>query len=116
MKQLVYPYIRFFLVLYFRNNIKMSNTMSQIMCVLGEQMSNIDGNVVSSFTCACIDTMNRDDNQDKLKINVIDPLVKYMGKQIWPYVLFASILFTTITIALCICTLQIVRFKKTIIT
>ena len=46
-------------------------------------MSNIDGNVVSSFTCACIDTINKDENQEKLKTNVIDPLVKYMGKQIW---------------------------------
>ena len=42
----------------------MSNTMSQILCVLGEQMSNIDGNVVSSFTCACIDTFNKDENQE----------------------------------------------------
>ena len=89
----------------------MSNTMSQILYVLGEQMSNIDGNVVSSFTCACIDTINKDDNYEKMKTNVIDPLVRYMGKQIWPYVLFASILFTTITIILSICTLQIIRLK-----
>ena len=85
--------------------------MSQILYVLGEQMSNIDGNVVSSFTCACIDTINKDDNYEKMKTNVIDPLVRYMGKQIWPYVLFASILFTTITIILSICTLQIIRLK-----
>jgi len=90
----------------------MTNTMSQILCVLGEQMANIDGNVVSTFTCQCIDTINKDENQEKLKTNVIDPLVKYMGKQIWPYVLFTSILFTTITIILCICTLQIIKVKN----
>lgn len=90
----------------------MNNAVSQIMCIVAEEMSNIDSNIVSNFTCTCIEQLKRDDNKQQIKNEIIDPLVKYMGKQIWPYIMVASILFTIITITLCTCTLQIIKMKN----
>ena len=90
----------------------MNNAISQILCIIADEMGNIDSNVISSFTCTCIDNIKKDDNQQKIKNEIIDPLVKYMGKQIWPYILFTSILFTVIAIVLCTCTIQLLKIKK----
>ena len=76
----------------------MNNAISQILCIVTEQLSNIDSNVISNFTCTCIDQIKKEDHQQRIKIEIIDPLVKYMGKQIWPYILFTSVLFSIIAI------------------
>lgn len=91
----------------------MDSAVSQIICMVGEEISNVDGEVLTTFTCNCIDAMKTDQNQEKIKSEILDPLIKYMGCRIWPYIVFAGILFTVMTIILCICVIQLVKLKGT---
>lgn len=35
---------------------------------------------------------NKKENKDKIEKNILDPIVMYLGRQLWPYILTVSIL------------------------
>lgn len=35
---------------------------------------------------------NKKENKDKVEKNILDPIVMYLGQQLWPYILTVSIL------------------------
>ena len=52
--------------------------------------------ILDEIMTACIDKFEKDEYK------TIDPIVEYIGKRIWPYIMFACIMFT-ILILLIIC-------------
>lgn len=59
--------------------------------------------IVTQLINACACEFKKEENQSIVKHDFINPLVHYIGKQIWPYVLFASILFVIIFTAIFAC-------------
>lgn len=39
-----------------------------------------------------ISEYNKKENKDKVEKNILDPIVMYLGQQLWPYILTVSIL------------------------
>lgn len=45
-----------------------------------------------------ISEYNKKENKDKVEKNILDPVVMYIGQQLWPYILTVSILLCLIFI------------------
>jgi hypothetical protein len=41
----------------------------------------------------CINEIKNDDKQKKIKCEILDPCIQYIGKKIWPYIIFSCIVF-----------------------
>lgn len=49
--------------------------------------------IINQLFCACVDELKKPETDEMLKRDLVDPIVNYIGQRIWPYVLFASVLF-----------------------
>lgn len=56
--------------------------------------------IINQLICVCVSELKKDDNQNMLKSDIINPIVDYIGKQIWPYVLFACSLFMVLWVVI----------------
>lgn len=49
-----------------------------------------------------IDEFEKPENQKKIKSHILNPIIKYMGNEIWPYVLISSLFFVILIVVLLI--------------
>tara|TARA_B100000795_G_C22789982_1_gene436468 strand:+ start:810 stop:1031 length:222 start_codon:yes stop_codon:yes gene_type:complete len=49
--------------------------------------------VVDELTQYCINEFKKEENITKIKVFVIDPLIEYTFKKLYPYILITSIIF-----------------------
>ena len=47
----------------------------------------------------CVEEFQKETNQTKVKENILDPIIKYIGEQLWPYIMY-SIIFISILLLL----------------
>ena len=59
-----------------------------------------------------INEFEKDENQQKLKKKVLNPIIKYIGKEIWPYFMISSIFLITLIVILIVITYTLIRTKK----
>lgn len=43
---------------------------------------------------------NKCENKEKIERNVLDPIVNYLGQQLWPYILTASMMIVVVFLLL----------------
>ena len=43
----------------------------------------------------CIEEFQKKENKDKFEQEILDPIIKYMGERLWPYIMY-SIVFVCI--------------------
>lgn len=63
-----------------------------------------------------VSELQNDENREKLEHDVLDPVISYIGKRLYPYVISASILvisFTLLLIYLAYCVRLTTRHLKT---
>lgn len=58
----------------------------------------------------CVEEFQKEANRKKLEENVLDPVIKYIGEQLWPYIMY-SIIFISILLLLLFYTLYTVHKK-----
>jgi hypothetical protein len=51
------------------------------------------GKITSNLLDKCFVEFNKEENQDKIKINIIDPIIEYIKKRVQPYLIFILFLF-----------------------
>ena len=49
----------------------------------------------------CIEEFQKQNNKDKLESDILDPIIKYIGERLWPYIMY-SIVFICCLILLLI--------------
>lgn len=47
-----------------------------------------------------VEEFQKPENRKKIQDNILDPIIKYIGKEIWPYVLISSALLSILIIIL----------------
>jgi hypothetical protein len=74
------------------------------MLIVGGCMEN-NINIYQQIFEKVMEECSKDDNLDELKIKIIDPMIKYMGKNILPYVVISIILIVVVvsSIVCCVC-------------
>lgn len=43
---------------------------------------------------------NKCENKEKIERNILDPIVNYLGQQLWPYILTASLMIVVVFLLL----------------
>jgi len=75
-----------------------------LLCYLMLKIGNMTNSVIEGF----ITEFKKEENQEKIKINIIDPLTNYIIDKVYPYVIISSIIFVmTFVIAILILFLMI---------
>lgn len=68
------------------------------------------GNMTNSVIEGFITEFKKDENQEKIRVNIIDPMTNYIIDKVYPYVIISSIIFVmTFVIAILILFLMIKR-------
>ena len=49
--------------------------------------------IVDELTQYCLNEFKKEENLNKMKVFVIDPLIEYTFKRLYPYILVTSIIF-----------------------
>ena len=60
----------------------------------------------------CISEFEKEENQKKIKQHILNPIIRYLGKQIWPYVLISTILLLFFIISLIIILYYILKYNN----
>jgi hypothetical protein len=63
------------------------------------------------FVEYCISEWSKDDVQTSYKENILDPTVKYIGKKIWPYILFGCFIFVCMLIIFSIIIIILINMR-----
>lgn len=69
--------------------------------------------IINQVICACVDELKKPETDEMLKRDMIDPIVNYIGQRIWPYVLFAGVLFVLLFTSVILMAYKITQLKKT---
>jgi hypothetical protein len=68
---------------------------------------------VADIIDKCIKEINKDDNMTKIERKLIDPLIHYTFKKLYPYLALGSIIFLlTFLLAIAILLLQVKQIKN----
>jgi len=49
--------------------------------------------IINQLLSACLTELKKEETNEVMKRDLIDPMIEYIGQQIWPYVLFTCVLF-----------------------
>jgi len=63
-------------------------------------------NVIDDVIKICTERLRKNNYQE------LDPLVEYIGKRVWPYIVFASVLFSIILVILIVICVLILNYHK----
>jgi len=55
-------------------------------------------NIIEDLTDTFVKELKKEENIDKIKVHVVDPLVEYTYKKLYPYILITSVIFLLIFI------------------
>ena len=56
----------------------------------------------------CIEEFKKQSNKDKLESDILDPIIKYIGERLWPYIIY-SIVFILCLIIILFYTIYIIH-------
>ena len=70
--------------------------------------------IINQVLCACVEELKKPETDEMLKRDMIDPIVTYIGQRIWPYVLFASVLFVLLFTCVILMIYKMTLVKNTI--
>lgn len=62
--------------------------------------------IVDDLWNACVNRLKQDDYK------AVDPLIEYIGKRVWPYIVFAGAMFTLLLVILIVMLLLILNHHK----
>ena len=48
----------------------------------------------------CIEEFKKQSNKDKLESDILDPIVKYIGERLWPYIMYSIVFICCLIIIL----------------
>ena len=57
-------------------------------------------NIVNQCIDVCIEEFHKETNKDKLETNVLDPIIKYIGNRLWPYIFYLMVFIITLLVLL----------------
>ena len=58
----------------------------------------------------CLEEFKKETNKKKVEEEILDPIIKYIGEQLWPYIMY-SVIFISIVLLLFVYTLYTVHKK-----
>ena len=58
----------------------------------------------------CLEEFKKETNKKKIQEEILDPIIKYIGEQLWPYIMY-SVMFISILLLLIFYTLYTVHKK-----
>ena len=58
----------------------------------------------------CIEEFQKQDNRKKVETDILDPIIKYIGERLWPYIMY-SIIFLSMLILILFYTIYIIQKK-----
>jgi hypothetical protein len=59
----------------------------------------------------CLEEFQKDANKKRVQENLLDPVIKYIGEQLWPYIMY-SIIFISLLLLLLFYIIYIVHTKQ----
>ena len=68
--------------------------------------------IINQVFCACVDELRKPETDEMLKRDLVDPIVDYIGQRIWPYVLFAGVLFVVLFTSVILMVYKITQVNK----
>lgn len=68
--------------------------------------------IASQSIDMCITEFEKEQNQAKLKKHVLDPVIKYIGKEIWPYIIITTVLLVFLFVLLIVILYYIIKVKN----
>lgn len=48
----------------------------------------------------CIQEFQKQSNRDKLESDILDPIIKYIGERLWPYIMYSIVFICCLIIIL----------------
>ena len=66
--------------------------------------------IVNQGIDICIEEFKKQDNKKTIEDNILDPIIKYIGERLWPYILY-SVIFMCSLIILLFYTIYIINKK-----
>lgn len=69
--------------------------------------------IINQVLCACVTELKKPETDDMLKRDMIDPIVDYIGRRIWPYVLFAGVMFVFLILTVILMSYKVSRMNTT---
>ena len=69
--------------------------------------------IINQVLCACVTELKKPETDDMLKRDMIDPIVDYIGQRIWPYVLFAGVMFVLLILTVVLMSYKVSRINTT---
>ena len=66
--------------------------------------------IVNQGITICLEEFQKDSNRKKIEENILDPVIKYIGEQLWPYIMY-SIIFISLLLLILFYTIYIVHKK-----
>ena len=48
----------------------------------------------------CIEELQKQSNKQKLESDVLDPIIKYIGERLWPYIMYSIIFLCSLILIL----------------
>lgn len=68
--------------------------------------------IASQSIDMCISEFEKEQNQVKLKKHILNPIIKYIGKEIWPYIIITTVLLVFLFILLIVILYYIIKVKN----
>lgn len=65
--------------------------------------------IINQVLCACVTELKKPETDEMLKRDMIDPIVDYIGRRVWPYILFAGILFVILITSVILMSYKVAR-------
>ena len=68
--------------------------------------------IASQSIDICIAEFEKETNQDKFKQHILNPIIRYIGKEIWPYVIVSTIALVFLILLLIVILYYIIKVKN----
>ena len=56
--------------------------------------------VINQSIDICIEEFQKEKNKKKLESDVLDPIIKYIGQRLWPYIIYTIIFISSLLLVL----------------
>jgi len=56
--------------------------------------------IINQGISICIEEFQKQKNREKLENDILDPVIKYIGERLWPYIMYSIIFLCTLILIL----------------
>jgi hypothetical protein len=67
--------------------------------------------IAGQFLDVCVSELQREDKKQKIRKEILDPMIEYIGEKLWPYVLTTVLVIISMLLLLSYTTFRVVRLS-----